>query len=489
MRRPGVGAPGLVGGGDRQLAWRRLRPPPSRSLGLHLLSGQLALACACGTAGSIRAARNATPERSAMVQGWATSPETLTGWPWRMPGPGRPGTLTARISAAPSVMAISCTRYRGSPFSSARGRLVSKSTTGSASTAHRNAIAEVSTGSFMLSLLLHGHLRRPPVSARCPRPLTGRACESRRRQPSATGSLRGWGPTAGSLRRRRPSRRPWHLHGSAGREGDLRPRSLRRLVVRLADLEGRRPPRRHPSPGGASARRGAPAQRRAGGPGRRRQLPLARRVASVGQRSPHRLVPVNRRRRAIQGHLVPCPPPAWHLCVGSLGRHELRRSRGQRLGCHRPHRGSSPSGRARPQQRKRPMTHHRSRLLQFVIDVDDLDRGVGFWSAALDATEEPLSERSRPIYRLLRLPDAEIRVLLQRTDDEKVSKERMHLDLETDDIEAEVQRLEALGATRYDHQQERGFDFWVMRDPWGNEFCVLHPNFPELLAQRRPWTT
>src|SRR5919107_1499532 len=73
------------------------------------------------------------------------------------------------------------------------------------------------------------------------------------------------------------------------------------------------------------------------------------------------------------------------------------------------------------------------------------------------------------------------------SDDEKVAKERMHLDLETDDIEAEVQRLVALGATRYDHQQERGFDFWVMRDPWGNEFCVLHPNFPELLARRRPW--
>jgi hypothetical protein len=59
----------------------------------------------------------------------------------------------------------------------------------------------------------------------------------------------------------------------------------------------------------------------------------------------------------------------------------------------------------------------------------------------------------------------------------------------SDDVDAEVQRLEALGATRYDHQQERGFDFWVMRDPWGNEFCVLQPNFPELLARRRPWTT
>jgi Glyoxalase-like domain len=90
-------------------------------------------------------------------------------------------------------------------------------------------------------------------------------------------------------------------------------------------------------------------------------------------------------------------------------------------------------------------------------------------------------------YRRLRLPDTELRVLLQRTHDDKVSKERMHLDLETDDVEAEV--LEALGATRWDHQQERGVDFWVLRDPWGNEFCVLQPHFPELLARRRLWPT
>jgi predicted enzyme related to lactoylglutathione lyase len=135
------------------------------------------------------------------------------------------------------------------------------------------------------------------------------------------------------------------------------------------------------------------------------------------------------------------------------------------------------------------VSHHRSRLCHVVIDVDDLDRGVQFWSAALDATEEPLSETSRHIYRRLRLPDSDIRVLLQRTDDEKLSKERMHLDLETDDVEAEVRRLEALGATRWDHQQERGHDFWVLRDPWGNEFCVLQPEFPYLLAQRQPWTT
>jgi hypothetical protein len=63
----------------------------------------------------------------------------------------------------------------------------------------------------------------------------------------------------------------------------------------------------------------------------------------------------------------------------------------------------------------------------------------------------------------------------------------MHLDLETDDVEAEVRRLETLGATRYDHQQERGYDFWVLRDPWANEFCVLQINFPHLLTQRPPW--
>jgi len=133
------------------------------------------------------------------------------------------------------------------------------------------------------------------------------------------------------------------------------------------------------------------------------------------------------------------------------------------------------------------MRAHRSRLCHFVIDVDDLDRGVAFWSAALGATEEPLREASRHIYRRLTLPDSEIRILLQHTNDPKTSKERMHLDLETDDVEAEVRRLEALGAVRWDHQQERGFDFWVMRDPWGNEFCVLQTNFPDLLSKRDPW--
>jgi len=124
---------------------------------------------------------------------------------------------------------------------------------------------------------------------------------------------------------------------------------------------------------------------------------------------------------------------------------------------------------------------HRSRVCQFVIDVSDLDQGVAFWTAALDGVEEKTSETSREIYRRIRLPDSEIRILLQKTGDRKISKERMHIDLETDNVEAEVERLEALGAVRWDHLQERGFDFWVLQDPWGNEFCVLQEEFPELV--------
>lgn len=130
---------------------------------------------------------------------------------------------------------------------------------------------------------------------------------------------------------------------------------------------------------------------------------------------------------------------------------------------------------------------HRSRVCHFVIDVPDLDRGAEFWIPAVGATEENVSPGSREIYRKLRLPDGDMRILLQKTDDEKIRKERMHIDLETDDVEAEVRRLEKLGAIRWDHQQERGFDFWVMRDPWGNEFCVLQAEFADLLAQVTPW--
>ena len=67
-------------------------------------------------------------------------------------------------------------------------------------------------------------------------------------------------------------------------------------------------------------------------------------------------------------------------------------------------------------------------------------------------------------------------VWLQPVAERKQEKLRLHLDLrpEDGDVEAEVRRLEELGATRADVGQTGEETFTVLADPEGNEFCVLH---------------
>jgi predicted enzyme related to lactoylglutathione lyase len=66
--------------------------------------------------------------------------------------------------------------------------------------------------------------------------------------------------------------------------------------------------------------------------------------------------------------------------------------------------------------------------------------------------------------------------LLQAVDEPKTAKNRMHLDIETPRVDAEVARLEALGARRLeaDTRSEHGSRWVVMADPEGNEFCVCN---------------
>jgi predicted enzyme related to lactoylglutathione lyase len=63
-------------------------------------------------------------------------------------------------------------------------------------------------------------------------------------------------------------------------------------------------------------------------------------------------------------------------------------------------------------------------------------------------------------------------VMFWRVTERKTVKNRWHLDLAPDDQDAEVARLEGLGARRVDIGQG-GVDWVVMADPEGNEFCVL----------------
>jgi predicted enzyme related to lactoylglutathione lyase len=111
---------------------------------------------------------------------------------------------------------------------------------------------------------------------------------------------------------------------------------------------------------------------------------------------------------------------------------------------------------------------HRSRLSTFVIDckVSDLPAAAEFWSKALGRELQP-PDPGDPNYRQLDSSDDEPIVLLQQVDHDS----RIHLDIEADDLEAEVARLEKLGAKRIRFLKR----WWLMQAPTGQVFCVVNP--------------
>ena len=115
---------------------------------------------------------------------------------------------------------------------------------------------------------------------------------------------------------------------------------------------------------------------------------------------------------------------------------------------------------------------HHSRLGGLIIDcpTDDLDREARFWSQALGYSVSAANEAEDAKYVGLGVPPGEPYIELQRVE----HPSRVHLDIKTDDLEAEVRRLEKLGATRVEQIDH----WWVMEAPSGHRFCVvtLHPN-------------
>ena len=117
---------------------------------------------------------------------------------------------------------------------------------------------------------------------------------------------------------------------------------------------------------------------------------------------------------------------------------------------------------------------HRSRLSTFVLDcrVSDLEESVEFWSKALGKDIVTVDEDGDGNYGKLRTERDEPMLLLQRVD----HPSRIHLDIETDDVEAEAARLEKLGAKKI----EKRHTWWVMEAPSGHRFCVVR-------QQRKPF--
>ena len=121
------------------------------------------------------------------------------------------------------------------------------------------------------------------------------------------------------------------------------------------------------------------------------------------------------------------------------------------------------------------MTHY-SRLCAVLIDCNtpDLEAAATFWAGALGRAIDREHPGTRGNYCMLETPPDEPIVEIQRVAHES----RVHIDIETDDIPAEVARLEKLGATVVERLER-----WVvMQAPTGQRFCVVRvqrPGYPK----------
>ena len=121
---------------------------------------------------------------------------------------------------------------------------------------------------------------------------------------------------------------------------------------------------------------------------------------------------------------------------------------------------------------------HKSRLSGFIIDcqTQDLDAAAAFWSAALGLKAESAAHANEAEYRSCSPGPGGLDVEVQQVG----HASRVHLDIEADDIEAEVQRLERLGARRIDQVHS----WWVLEAPTGQRFCVVPATSAQLRRQR-----
>jgi len=120
---------------------------------------------------------------------------------------------------------------------------------------------------------------------------------------------------------------------------------------------------------------------------------------------------------------------------------------------------------------------HKSRLVALGIDCEDadLDAAARFWSAALG---RPVKGTEGSYAGLEDRPGQPV-VFVQKVD----HPSRVHLDIESDDVEAEVARLEALGAKRL----KKVHTWWVMEAPTGHRFCVVRPQRGPLGPDANEW--
>ena len=116
------------------------------------------------------------------------------------------------------------------------------------------------------------------------------------------------------------------------------------------------------------------------------------------------------------------------------------------------------------------------------IDCNDAPGLARFWAEALGYT---VLEDDDPdeVMIVPPAPTPGPRFLFLKVPEGKVVKNRIHLDLRSDDQEAEVERLISMGAAPADVGQKE-VTWVVLADPEGNEFCILRDLTDEDRAER-----
>ncbi len=124
---------------------------------------------------------------------------------------------------------------------------------------------------------------------------------------------------------------------------------------------------------------------------------------------------------------------------------------------------------------------HRSQFAGIIIDCegDDLEGAGRFWSAALGLRIRATQAADDVGYVVLDTRPEDPHVEVQKVR----HPSRVHLDIETDDVEAEVRRLEALGARRVRAVRS----FWVMEAPTGQRFCVVRAQRANFARDANTW--
>jgi predicted enzyme related to lactoylglutathione lyase len=124
---------------------------------------------------------------------------------------------------------------------------------------------------------------------------------------------------------------------------------------------------------------------------------------------------------------------------------------------------------------------HKSKLAGFIIDCksDDLQGAAAFWAAALGMETHALPGEEGETYVQLVDPEDRMQIEVQTVPHES----RVHLDIAADDVEAEVRRIEKLGAKRVANVKH-----WVvMEAPTGQRFCVVPGRSEGFRKTARTW--